>query len=42
VAALRDRWGSYAPGFALLVSMAVCGAIAVSLLPRPRSAEPRL
>ena len=36
VAALRDRSGSYGPGFALLVSLAVLGAAAVSLLPRPR------
>lgn len=34
VAALRDRTGSYGPGFALLVSLAVLGALAVSLLPR--------
>jgi sugar phosphate permease len=38
VAALRDRSGSYGPGFALLVVLAVLGAAAVSLLPRaPRS-----
>jgi sugar phosphate permease len=36
VAALRDRSGSYGPGFALLVALAVVGAIAVSLLPRAR------
>jgi sugar phosphate permease len=34
VAALRDRSGSYGPGFALLVSLAALGALAVSLLPR--------
>jgi MFS family permease len=34
VAALRDRSGSYGPGFALLVSLAALGAVAVSLLPR--------
>jgi sugar phosphate permease len=34
VAALRDRTGSYGPGFALLVGLAVAGAAAVSLLPR--------
>jgi len=39
VAALRDRSGSYGPGFALLVSLAVLGALAVSLLPR-RTAPP--
>jgi MFS family permease len=33
VAALRDRSGSYAPGFALLVGLAVLGAVAVSMLP---------
>jgi sugar phosphate permease len=33
VAALRDRSGSYGPGFALLVALAVLGAIAISLLP---------
>jgi nitrate/nitrite transporter NarK len=34
VAALRDRFGSYGPGFALLVALAVLGALAVSLLPQ--------
>jgi len=34
-AALRDHYGSYAPGFAVLVGLAVLGAIAVSLLPAP-------
>jgi sugar phosphate permease len=34
VAALRDRTGSYGPGFALLVALAALGAVAVSLLPR--------
>ena len=33
VAALRDRSGSYAPGFALLVALAILGAVAVSMLP---------
>jgi sugar phosphate permease len=33
VAALRDHSGSYAPGFALLVGLAVLGAVAVSMLP---------
>jgi sugar phosphate permease len=36
VASLRDRSGSYGPGFALLVALAALGAVAVSLLPRPR------
>ncbi len=36
VATLRDRSGSYGPGFALLVALAVLGAVAVSLLPRPQ------
>jgi MFS family permease len=34
VAGIRDRTGSYAPGFTLLVALAVIGAIAVTLLPR--------
>ena len=34
VATLRDRTGSYGPGFALLVCLAALGAVAVSLLPR--------
>jgi len=34
VAALRDRTGSYADGFLLLVILAAVGAVAVSLLPR--------
>jgi nitrate/nitrite transporter NarK len=34
VAALRDRSGSYAPGFALLVALAAVGAAAVAFLPR--------
>ena len=40
VATLRDRSGSYGPGFALLVALAVLGAVAVSFLPRPRPAGP--
>jgi nitrate/nitrite transporter NarK len=37
VAALRDSTGSYAPGFAVLVTLAALGAVAVSMLPgRPR------
>jgi len=34
VAAIRDRAGSYGPGFALLVGLAVMGAAAVAFLPR--------
>jgi sugar phosphate permease len=34
VATLRDRTGSYGPGFALLVSLAFLGAAAVAFLPR--------
>jgi MFS family permease len=37
VAALRDRSGSYGPGFALLVALAVLGAIAISFLPVAKS-----
>jgi sugar phosphate permease len=37
VATLRDRSGSYGPGFALLVSLAALGALAVSLLPRKKT-----
>ena len=33
VAGLRDRLGSYGPGFAVLVVLALLGAVAVSLLP---------
>ncbi len=36
VATIRDRAGSYGPGFALLVALAAVGAVAVSLLPRPK------
>ncbi|HXK08278.1 MAG TPA: MFS transporter [Vicinamibacteria bacterium] len=42
VAALRDRSGSYGPGFALLVALAGLGALAVSLLPRPETVYNRL
>jgi cyanate permease len=34
VASLRDQTGSYTAGFAVLVGMALIGAIAVALLPR--------
>ena len=38
VAGLRDRMGTYRPGFLLLMVLAAIGALAVSLLPRNRSA----
>ena len=34
VAGLRDRMGTYRPGFLLLMTLAAIGALAVSLLPR--------
>jgi hypothetical protein len=34
VAALRDHYGSYGPGFGLLLGLAVVGALAVAALPR--------
>ena len=34
VATIRDRAGSYGPGFLLLVALAVAGAVAVGFLPR--------
>jgi hypothetical protein len=34
VAMLRDRTGSYQPGFVLLIALAVMGALAVAALPR--------
>ena len=34
VATIRDRTGSYGPGFALLAALALVGAVAVALLPR--------
>ena len=40
VAMLRDRTGSYAPGFAVIVALAGAGAVAVALLPtEPRQGE---
>lgn len=39
VAMLRDRAGSYTPGFLLLVGLAALGALAVALLPRGRVVE---
>ncbi len=38
VATLRDRTGSYTPGFTLLVALAALGALAVALLPSRRAA----
>jgi MFS family permease len=40
VATLRDRMGTYAGGFMLLVALAAIGAAAVSLLPQPASPKP--
>jgi MFS family permease len=37
VATLRDRFGTYAPGFGLLVLLAALGALSVALLPRMRA-----
>ena len=37
VAALRDRSGSYGPGFFLLVALAGLGALAVAFMPRPET-----
>jgi sugar phosphate permease len=44
VATLRDRTGSYTLGFAVLIALAVVGAVAVAMLPagRSRSAEERV
>ncbi|HXB53169.1 MAG TPA: MFS transporter [Vicinamibacteria bacterium] len=39
VAGIRDRAGSYASGFLLLVGLAALGALAVALLPRPVAAS---
>jgi nitrate/nitrite transporter NarK len=36
VAGIRDRTGSYAGGFTLLVALAALGALAVAFLPRGR------
>jgi MFS family permease len=40
VAAIRDRTGSYEGGFMVLVTLALVGAVAVSLLPRAAAAAP--
>jgi nitrate/nitrite transporter NarK len=39
VATIRDRTGSYDPGFVLLIALAIVGALAVALLPRSGSAR---
>jgi nitrate/nitrite transporter NarK len=36
VAGIRDRTGSYAGGFTLLIALAALGALAVAFLPRSR------
>ena len=41
VAGLRDRMGSYGPGFLLLMRLAAIGAVAVSLLPEATPARNR-
>jgi sugar phosphate permease len=41
VASMRDRAGSYASGFLLLVALAALGAAAVALLPRSREPDPQ-
>jgi nitrate/nitrite transporter NarK len=40
VATIRDQTGSYTMGFALLVTLAALGAVAVALLPGRRSTGP--
>jgi MFS family permease len=39
VATIRDRTGSYDPGFVLLIALAIVGALAVALLPRSGEAR---
>jgi MFS family permease len=41
VATLRDRFGSYGPGFGLLVLLAAAGAVSVALLPRMHATADR-
>jgi MFS family permease len=41
VAGIRDRTGSYEGGFVVLVALALIGAVAISLLPRPALAGQR-
>ena len=40
VAALRDRTGSYGPGFAVLIGLAALGAVAVTRLPSTKVRRP--
>jgi sugar phosphate permease len=40
VATLRDRTGSYTPGFLLLVGLAALGAVAIAFLPRSVRPQP--
>jgi hypothetical protein len=40
VAALRDAHGTYAPGFLVLIGLAIAGAIAVAYLPDRGSEAP--
>jgi sugar phosphate permease len=40
VATIRDRTGSYAGGFSLLIALAALGALAVAFLPRKHPARP--
>jgi hypothetical protein len=40
VATLRDRTGSYTLGFAVLVALAVVGALAIAMLPAGRRLGP--
>jgi MFS family permease len=41
VAALRDSYGSYGPGFGLLLGLAAIGALAVAALPRKSGPTPQ-
>jgi MFS family permease len=41
VGALRDHYGSYGPGFALLLGLAVVGAVAIAALPRTLLSTPQ-
>jgi sugar phosphate permease len=41
VASLRDHYGSYGPGFGLLLGLAVMGALAVAALPRSGLSTPQ-
>jgi len=41
VGALRDHYGSYGPGFGLLLALAVVGAVAIAALPRSLGAAPK-